>query len=73
VKRSRFTADRIIGILKEHEAGVSAADRHRIGHVLAQFARTEAMADRPSGQGIEPHDLVTAAQDVSSRGAKGLG
>ena len=72
MKRSRFTADRIIGILKEHEAGVSVADRHGIWHVLAQFARTEVMTDRPSGQGIEPHDLVTAAQDVSSRGAKGL-
>ena len=26
MKRSRFTDDQIIGILKEHEAGVSAAD-----------------------------------------------
>lgn len=26
MKRSRFTEDQIIGILKEHEAGVSVAD-----------------------------------------------
>jgi putative transposase len=26
MKRSRFTDDQIIGILKEHEAGISAAD-----------------------------------------------
>ena len=26
MKRSRFTADQIIGILKEHEAGISVAD-----------------------------------------------
>jgi putative transposase len=33
MKRSRFTDDQIIGILKEHEAGLSAADlcrRHGI-------------------------------------------
>jgi putative transposase len=26
MKRTRFTEDKIIGILKEHEAGVSVAD-----------------------------------------------
>ena len=26
MKRSRFTEDQIIGILKEHEAGISVAD-----------------------------------------------
>jgi len=26
MKRSRFTEDQIIGILKEHEAGISIAD-----------------------------------------------
>jgi putative transposase len=29
MKRSRFTEDQIIGILKEHEAGVSVADLFR--------------------------------------------
>lgn len=30
MKRSRFTEDQIIGILKEHEAGVSVADLCRM-------------------------------------------
>lgn len=29
MKRSRITEEQIIGILKEHEAGVSVADLHR--------------------------------------------
>jgi putative transposase len=29
MKRSRFTEDQIIGILKEHEAGISVADLYR--------------------------------------------
>ena len=34
MKRSRFTEDQIIGILKEHEAGISVADlcrKHGVG------------------------------------------
>lgn len=35
MKRSRFTEDQIIGILKEHAAGVSVADlcrKHCVSH-----------------------------------------
>jgi hypothetical protein len=34
MKRSRFTEDQIIGILKEHEAGVSVADLCRLQALL---------------------------------------
>ena len=45
MKRSRFTEDHIIGILKEHEAGVSVADlcrKHGVSRYSAAKARASA-------------------------------
>lgn len=44
MKRSRFTDDQIIGILKEHEAGISAADlcrKHGIGGIFAAYCTVD--------------------------------
>jgi hypothetical protein len=43
MKRSRFTEDRIIGILKEHEAGISIAD----------FCRRYEVSDAKRSKGLE--------------------
>ncbi|MER8874876.1 transposase, partial [Mesorhizobium sp. M0814] len=40
MKRSRFSEDQIIGILKEHEAGVSVADLCRIRFFSRERWRT---------------------------------
>ena len=40
MKRSRFTEDQIIGVLKEHELGAKTADLcRRVGHRLLAPAR----------------------------------
>ena len=54
MKRSRFFEEQIIGILKEHEAGISVADLHTApssGAAPCQRRRASARrSTRPTGQ-----------------------
>lgn len=65
MKRSRFTDDQIIGILKEHEAGMSAADlcrRHGISD--ATFYKWRA---RYGGMDISDARRLKALQEENAK------
>ncbi len=57
MKRNRFTEEQIIGILKEHEAGVSVADlcrKHGVSDASIYNGRPSSagwMCPKPSGCG----------------------
>ena len=53
MKRSRFTEEQIIGILREQEAGIPVADLCR-KHGLSSAALVEGCADRPLANPTNP-------------------
>jgi putative transposase len=65
MKRSRFTDDQIIGILKEHEAGISAADlcrKHGISD--ATFYKWRA---KYGGMDVSDAKRLKALQDENAK------
>jgi putative transposase len=65
MKRSRFTDDQIIGILKEHEAGLSAADLCRKHGVSdATFYKWRA---KYGGMDVSDAKRLRALQDENAK------
>ena len=57
MKRSRFTEEQIIGVLKEHQAGMSAADlcrRHGISDATFYRGNRKPMSKRSRRSGLIP-------------------
>ena len=65
MKRSRFTEDQIIGILKEHEAGVSVADLCRThGVSTASLYKWKA---KYGGMDVSEAKKLRALEDENSK------
>ena len=64
MKRSRFTEEQIIGVLKEHQAGISAADlcrRHGISDATkVRMVRKPTFRDVSSVLNVAHPDIYTA-------------